>query len=550
MKKIKYSKLKSIICLVAGLAIFLSCFFEKKSVRFLRSDASYRDNVKAYEKEFPKGVVPDDELYVMYSNGKDTTNLVSKLNENHYAYSYETIFQDEYTKKDMLVNIENAKANGMLKDFADEETLMNIYFLENISDTPAYKLVELFDYIEDNYSDIDLSGVKKYTDKVPFNREISAEGIADYLGIDKHIVESVLGITNPLTDRSYTMEEIVDFIKNTIFGTEFEKYLPEQLTSIIKQYGNYCSKEALNKKRSAKDISKIVDINKGIVSIVFGIAGEKKMSLTGFVDEVIYMYENDVTFLGQGVSKSQYELAVQAKQYMDMIVSEERFTINDLAEKFGFSPASVLESEAVQKFFGKAQDTVKMLNSPRMFLYMITKEMVDEETWEKIELIKTIYESLQEDQLQSYEEVLAVLEYIAKEKAKSIAVDYGTKMFYNSSWTMSLEDISELSIEGLQSEVLKKSIADAKKELVGNSKSILVIGDCKGKSFDLNVLCDTSLREETVVVGYDEYMRQRKFGLSERMLIAIGFILEAIVYAVINFFNREKKDGNLGVKRA
>lgn len=542
INKRKIVFISAIVCVVIALITAIVVITEDKDVRFLMSKSSYRQYVKEYKANYPKGKIPKGDTVYVLTHGNKDIQAVKALNEKYDAYSYDSLFATQYTVEEMAEVLVYAREKKLIDCGASLDNLKRVYVNAKIPSDQEYSVSDLLDFLEKKYPEAPISKYRRYIDPKTVNYSITYDALMALFDIDPEALVGILkGASGEVPD-SITLREFVEFANKNIIGTSYESLLGDQVVDVIKQYGPYCSRDELKKKRSAKELSKILGIDKKKVQAVFLSKLDSEMSIEKFLDAAY-----DLKGTGQ-LSKKQIEQIRVGRLFVDYIVDDDKKAFAELLKELDIEEDKIDQIKSI--YDGVKGISENIHKTPKEFLdwmmdyvYVNYPQVLPEEQWQQLEKIKMLVDSTWSGKGLTYTQICGVALMIAGEEVEDAITDFLVEYYYDDKWTLSMEEIGETKTNYIESERIGILLSKDAKKLKSDKTSIIVVSGKDIDTKDVRITANEYTQDNCSVVGEAEYNRQRKNGLAEGIIVAWGLVMVAVILALYGW---RMKNGNLG----
>ena len=192
-------------------------------------------------------------------------------------------------KIELLLIYYNSKQNNNIKLTLNEF----VDFINNKVLNSSYE-----DYMDDNSKD-DLKELSKYININDINRKMSSSELADYFGIDVHLVDKLYTyyLINSDIDSKLSIKEFTNFTLNTVLNDSvYSKYFDEDAINSLRELDKYNS-EYINNKLNASELSQAFNIEEDKVNELLylyyqNMDSNDSYTILELVDNIKYIKEN------------------------------------------------------------------------------------------------------------------------------------------------------------------------------------------------------------------------------------------------------------------
>lgn len=369
--------------------------------------------------------------------------------------------------------------------------------------------------------------LSNFTDTGKIYRQRSVAELAEVLEIDESEMKDLVilyGAKNPTG--ALTLEQVLNFIVNDIYGTSYESEISSEMKATIASVRPYVNKNYINTEMSAAELAQVFGLDAATVQELMFYREYISLREAGYtlsMLELMQQVASDETLGAQLMSAtmSPYELVdfilthasdealagkvdsgtlatlERLKTVMDVVNAKKRFTATELA---GFLGADVESVKLLYSYY----NYLYVNPNPTMSLHNTIKFMINEvmpsakygerlsgDKQEKVVSVNNVMDNALAGTLQNHTglyQLLSPLSGTLTTKTIDVAYIYhGSKTEYNEDWTLTVEQfvnylndnilkdtrLSDLIGDEMKTDIVaaKDTVVEAKRMLVGSKYS-------------------------------------------------------------------------------
>ncbi len=504
-----------------------------------------------------------------YSQSVDKSS-VSKLNRIS-----KFVNKNEITKE--ISSMEMANLFTMDKSSVDQ---LYLYYT-SLSDINVKLTIEQFStFVLDNFStSIDnnmkeeLTLLKQFSNKDLINQPLDSNTMATILGVDPGKTSALymlMNLMNKTQESKFTPYDLVTFIVNNsnldLIKNNIE---PESLTKLqlVKMVMDSSLNDITYSYQEMTNNLKLTDINmvKNIYSVYVSSNTNIMMSPYNFVNFILN-HQNDPKLKGSINSNTLKDLTL-LKTIMDSTLNNTRYTSSNLSQMFGIDNESM---KLLYSLYEVKYQTKNLSLSYKEFVDFLLNNIVTNNkynknlTSQKITKLKTvngIINSTFNKTKYTKDEMYAIVYTLASDVDKNLIdllyIYYGSNNNYQANWKLTIEEFvnylnndiltdsrfDDFIDESRRCEIIesKDTIKDAKKQLVGNKYSRVVINtnlDLESKkTFNFINKLESNLKHKDIYLIGDSpmaYNLDKTFG-SELDFITVLTMIFIFIVVMVTF---------------
>ncbi|MBP3329861.1 MAG: MMPL family transporter [Clostridia bacterium] len=350
----------------------------------------------------------------------------------------------------------------------------------------------------------------QFSDKASVQKQMTSKELADALGIEENLVDSLFTLKFGLKkDRAMSLEELVDFIledvaTNPLFASQIDGEMLPLLEMMQKIIDNVVS----GKKLSCAAMADLLGMEKEQIKIIYSVydfsknSPDKKLSLQTVVN---FLADNKDMFSGM-MDKEQLSLIGMGQAFINGAVTGKEYTYNEIAELVGMDSTQLKQLFMLYKT--EHGNTSSWKISVQSFVDFILSDIItnkdfagffDDETSSMLSTAKTVIDAVVDETEYTSAELAGLLggfsEQLDENTVSLLYLYYSALNDSDKGWTLTIEELfdhlynnmlNDPRLSGLIDSSMKEQILGAKKQLDDGLKQM------KGENYSLMML-DTSL---------------------------------------------------------
>lgn len=543
--------------------------------------------------EIEQSDVEDLLIYYNSLNGNNTLTIPEFVNfmnnyilKSKYSSSVSETAVSELNKISSFVNTNTINKEISSSEMAslfgiDKGSVDKLYLYYNsLSDIKTRMTIEEFsNFVLNNLStSIDqstkdnLTILKTFSNKDLINTKVNAETMATYLGIDKtkvSLVYMLMNILNNTSETTFTPYEFVSFLVDNSNLPQLKGNLNEeelkQLATLKFVMDSSLQNKTYSYQEMATALTLPVDTVKNIYSVYISYTVKTVISPYNFVNFILE-HQNDDSLKGSIDTNTLNNLKL-LKTIMDSTLNNTRYSSLNLSSLFG------IDSESMKLLYSVYEVKYQAKNitlSYKEFVDFLLNNVVTNDKYsknltnDKITKLKTVngiingtYNNTKYTQNEFLGIVYVLSKDIDKDLISLLYMYYGSSHFYNDNWNMTIEEFvnylnddiltdsrfDDFIEKDMRDEIIdsKVTVSDAKKKLVGNKYSRVVINtnlDYESKkTFNFINKIESKLKKKDIYLIGDSpmaYNLDKTFG-SELDFITVLTMIFIFLVVMITF---------------
>ena len=554
-----------------------------------KTDISFSMNTTNGIKDY---FTADNTTVVLFAN-EDSGNIgkiadeISKDENVRSVISYPTLIGKESTAEELTEDI-----SALTDDFKIETRMLKFiyYKYHNEDNLPSLRAADLINfisediaedemfsqYIDDSLKD-NVSMLGKFSDKNTLTREMTAEELGEFFGMDGEELKQLFVLYYADKDVSVsniTMPRFVKFLQDDILTNEtYSAMIDKDMASQTDKLALFTDKDLITTPKTSAEMAELTGTDESSLRLAYIMYNGLLRSGEGIspYDLMTYMVSNE-TVSGQ-LDETTYSQLQTLVKIMDKTISGDRCDYRELSGITGMD--LTYAKQMMLLYTSKYGDTSSWKMSPRTFVKFVISDVmtnpdyssaIGEEYSEYLTSADVLIDAVVSDKEFSAREITSLLGGLSDEVDEStinlLLTYYASINDYDESYTLSIEKlfgyinenfITDPLLGNMLDDEIKQQISGmgdmletAVNSLKRENHSLLQITSKYPDESDetmsfmaqLNRLCDENLTEDHYIIGSSEmYYEMSQTFRREMLIMTLLTAISIFIIVLLSFRN-------------